>query len=215
MNNFSRICLFSSLTVGLSISALGAQSTMGAYAGVSVGESKFNASASELDSSLSSGGFTTSGSSVDEKDVGWKIFGGYQFNPNLAVEGGYVDLGKLSFKSTVTLPTPGTVSGDIKAKEGVFVDVLGIVPINDMFSLYGKVGAYNIKTEVSANYTAGTSMSDSARNSGYAYGLGGEMKFDDAMSARIEWQRFNKVGDSDKTLQGDIDLFSVAAVFKF
>src|SRR3954469_14589313 len=55
---------------------------LGFYAGASVGQSK-------SDCGGSSG-------SCDDKDTAYRIFGGYKFHPNIAVEGGYSPLGETS-----------------------------------------------------------------------------------------------------------------------
>src|SRR5262245_57423097 len=39
-------------------------------------------------------GFSVSNCNIEDKKTGWKVFVGYQFNPYVAVEGGYTDLGK-------------------------------------------------------------------------------------------------------------------------
>jgi len=59
----------------------------GFYVGASLGSASIQQSGSDPDL----GDFD-----IDENDFAWKIFGGYQFNPIFAVEGGYVDLGSPS-----------------------------------------------------------------------------------------------------------------------
>jgi hypothetical protein len=49
---------------------------------------------------------------VDDKDLNWKLYGGYNINRNLGIEAGYINLGKsiisstLSGNITATLPAP-------------------------------------------------------------------------------------------------------------
>src|SRR5258708_20896207 len=58
----------------------------GAYAGLSLGQSKAKDGCS---------GVTGTGVSCDDKDTAWKIFGGYQFMRYLGAEVAYTDFGKV------------------------------------------------------------------------------------------------------------------------
>ncbi len=61
--------------------------------------------------------------------VGLKAYGGYQFNPNFAVEGGIVDLGRSK-----------DIGGTAKAR-GAYVDAIGSVDVAPQWKLYGSAGA--------------------------------------------------------------------------
>lgn len=203
------------LTAGFS--PLASAADMGWYAGLSGGQSRADSDASELDSTFRSLGFTSS-STVDKTDAGWKLFAGYQFNPNFAVEGGYVDLGKFSFSTTVTAApagfTTGSLSGDVKTKNGLFLDAVGIIPLQNNFSLFGKLGIYSIKTELSASGPSG-SLTQSSTDSDLHWGIGAGYDFNKNVAARLEWERFNDVGNKDKTGEANVDLLSVGVVYKF
>src|SRR3990172_7235075 len=67
-------------------------SAQGFYIGGRVGQSSFDDDNAIPD-------LITSGT-VDDKDTGFKIFGGYQFNRNFGVELAWVDLGKASYSGT-------------------------------------------------------------------------------------------------------------------
>lgn len=69
------------------------------YLGASVGQSKIDAGNCDDvdDGSLIS-------CSVDDSDIGYKVYGGYQFTPHVAVEGGYVTLGE----TTITANSDGS-----------------------------------------------------------------------------------------------------------
>ncbi len=189
----------------------------GWYVGLSGGQSKAGTGGGELDSTFGSLGFTTS-SSMDETDTGWKLFAGYQFNPYFAVEGGYVDLGEFSFSTSVTAApagyTTGSLSGNVKTKNGFLVDAVGIWPVTDKVSVFGKLGAYSMKTELSASGSSG-SLSESSTDSDLHWGIGAGYDFDKNFGARLEWERFNDVGNKDKTGEMNVDLLSVGVVYKF
>lgn len=190
---------------------------MGWYLGANAGQSRFDASSGDLDSTWRSLGFTAS-SSVDDTDTGFKLFAGYKFMKYFAVEGGYVDLGKLTFSSNITAApagySTGSVSGDIKTKNGVFIDAVGIVPVTDAFSVFGRLGAYSIKAEFHASGPAG-SVDQNETGSDVHYGIGAGYNFTKNIGARLEWERFRNVGDESKTGEGDVDLWSVGLAYMF
>src|SRR5918999_616226 len=81
----------------------------------------------------------TGATSCDEKDTSWKIFGGYQFNRNLAIELGYINFGE----ATASGPTPPFGTTSVKFESTAFELVgVGSMPIADRFSIFGKLGLY-------------------------------------------------------------------------
>ena len=194
----------------------------GWYVGINAGQSKFDTSASKEQADLARLGITATGTTIDDTDTGWKLFAGYQFNPNFAVEGGYVDLGKVNFSTRVTAvgttPTNIALSGDVKTKNGLFIDAVGIVPLQNNFSLFGRLGIYSIKTEASGSASSGAvtaSASESSTDSDLHWGIGAGYDFTKNVGARLEWERFNNVGNKDKTGEANVDLLSVGIVYKF
>src|SRR5450830_811040 len=86
----------------------------GWYGGINIGQSRAKIDDARITSSLLGGGLTTTSINDNDRDTGYKLFGGYKINKNFAVEGGYFDLGRFGFMAT-TVP-PGTLSGTIKLK---------------------------------------------------------------------------------------------------
>lgn len=186
------------------------------YAGAGAGQSKFK----DSPTSCSDIGLDPGCSfSVDDKDTAWGVFGGYQFNPNGAVELGYVDLGKAKINNisgTVT-GIPVTGSGDFKAT-GVDVSLLGLLPFSNGFGGMARIGlmAWDAKASASASALGvSASVNDSATGTDLTYGLGLTYDFTKTVGGRLEWQRFKDVGDENKTGKTDIDLLSASVLFRF
>ncbi|MBV5276839.1 outer membrane beta-barrel protein, partial [bacterium] len=109
----------------------------GWYGGANLGQSQATIDDARITSGLLANGLTAGGINDINRDLGFKVFGGYQYNKYFAVEGGYFDLGQFGF-NTSTVPA-GTFSGEIKLK-GLNLDAVGILPITDKFSVFGRIG---------------------------------------------------------------------------
>ncbi len=189
----------------------------GWYLGGAVGQSKFDINRGEPAAGFTAAGLTTTGITTDENDTGWKLFGGYKINKYFGVEGTYVDLGKFSASTTITAGLPGVPLGftaSAKAKDGLYISAVGTWPVTTDFSVFGKLGVYSIKTTVTAS-VAGISVGDSSRDENVTLGAGVGYNFTKNLGIRGEWERFNKVGNKDKTGEADVDLLSIGLVYKF
>ena len=101
-------------------------STPGYYIGGNVGQSHL-----KDDSPL--------GTDTDRSDTGYKFYGGYQFNPNFALELGYTGLGKFE-----------APSGDVKAR-GLYLDAVGLVPLAPQWSALGRIGVVDTEAKISGS----------------------------------------------------------------
>lgn len=185
----------------------------GWYGGANIGQSRATIDDPKITSSLLTGGFTTSSITDDDRSTGYKIFGGYQFNKNFALEGGYFDLGKFGFTAT-TVPA-GTLSGNIKVR-GLNLDVVGILPITDKFSAFGRAGMNYADARDSFTGTGAvrvTNPNPSKRDTNYKVGLGLQYAFTESLAMRAEVERY-RINDAVGN-KGDIDLVSVGLVYRF
>jgi len=124
-------------TLAMIATPLALASPLGWYAGANIGQSRAKIADSQIANNLQSQGFTSSSLSNDSQGVGFKLFGGYQFNRNVALEGGYFNLGDFGYSAT-TVPT-GTRSATIML-QGLNIDAVGILPITHRFSAFGLLG---------------------------------------------------------------------------
>jgi len=186
----------------------------GWYGGINLGQSRAKIDDARIAGSVLDGGYNTTSISEDNRDTGYKIFGGYQFNRNFALEGGYFDLGKFGFKAntvtTVPPPSLGTLSGTVKFK-GLNLDAVGILPISEKFSAFGRVGL--IYAETRDSFTGSVNVNPSKRDTNYKYGLGLQYDFTQSLGMRVEAERY-RVNDAVGN-KGDVDLYSVGLVYRF
>ena len=139
---------------------------------------------------------------IDRRHVAGKVYGGWQFLPNFAVEGGYAHFGRARITG-VTIPGAVNIRG-----EGVFVDVVASVPVADRFSLLARAGVVHSRTKF--NPPAFSSARDSGTRA--KAGLGAEFAINPQLGLRAEWERYRFHMFSDRT---DVDLWSLGVRAKF
>ncbi|HEV3010285.1 MAG TPA: outer membrane beta-barrel protein [Burkholderiales bacterium] len=151
--------------------------------------------------------------SCDEKDTGWKVFAGYQFNRYIAAELGYADLGESS-ASGVVGPITARANFEVTAWELVAV---GSYPVMERLSLFGKLGLYRAETELTGSGTVGTlviPVSEKESNADVTFGFGVRFNITRNLGVRAEWQRYLDVGGDDVG-ESDVDFISLGVVFRF
>lgn len=144
-----------------------------------------------------------------------KLFGGGWFNDYLGIELGYANLGK----TTATITTTGIAStwaADISST-AVYEAILFRFKSSDTQSIQLKVGQYRANTNLSASVTGPGGLAAtkaSASNKGLLIGLGGSRKFSAHWSERMEFERFNGVGDMNIG-QENITVISASVAYEF
>ena len=184
----------------------------------SVGQSKFHgANEQTYDATLSNSGSVVQSSNLKDTDTGFKLLLGHQFSPNFALEGGYVNLGKSKFNAALN---DGNASANLKSYGGV-LDAVGILPLSNEFSVFGKGGLYVGKTSLNVSNSSAASASafsgtDSSWKTSLNYGAGVSYALNKNVSLRGEYERFSRVGDDASTGgKANVDLLSVGIAAKF
>ncbi|MDR0779826.1 MAG: outer membrane beta-barrel protein [Pseudomonadales bacterium] len=158
-----------------------------------VGQTNLDGSALTDDPSI-----TTTG--IDSSDTAWKLQLGYKVNKNFAVEGGYNGLG--SYTGTVTVIG---VNVGMKAELDAWnAAAVGILPLDDAFSLFAKLGVARLSASVKAS-AAGYSAADSTNATRANYGVGVNWDISQAFALRAEYEKF----------AADVGMWSIGAAFKF
>jgi OOP family OmpA-OmpF porin len=181
------------LAAALLVAAPAAAQDQGFYAGLSIGQSAAKDACDDL---------VGTGISCDDKDTAWRILGGYQFNRNFAVELGYTDLGEVTASF-------GTLRETISSTAFELVGV-GMLPVAERFSVYGKLGIYRASTEDETNF--GFSAKES--NTDITFGFGARFDITKNIAVRGEWQKYSDVGGPDIG-ESDVDVISIGVLFKF
>jgi OOP family OmpA-OmpF porin len=161
-------------------------------------------------------------SSLDDSDTGFGLAGGYQVNPWFAAELAYVDLGDISYEANGTV-TDGIDDFDAglgidQSASGPVFSLLGIWPIGERFSVFGRVGIALMSVDADASVSIdGESVSDSVGTdrSNMVYGIGGEFSLNERFGVRLGWDRYAEVGSDDLAGEVDIDLISLGLRYNF
>ncbi len=183
------------------------------YGGLSIGQSRAKIDEERITANLLGAGLTTTGMLKDEKDTAYKLFGGYQFNRNFALEAGYFNLGKFSFSST-TVPT-GTLDGRIKL-QGLNLDLVGTLPLTGRLSALGRFGVQVAQARDTFSSTGAVAVADpnpSKTAANYKLGAGLQYAFGPSWLVRAEAERY-RINDAVGN-RGDVNMLSVSLVFPF
>lgn len=184
----------------------------GWYAGANIGRST-----GDFERNNSIGPFVGAGYGAltyrdSDKDTGYKLYGGYRMSRNFALEGGYFNLGKFNYDYT-TSPF-GTFGGSNHA-HGLNLDLVGIVPLGDRFSVFGKVGAAYIDERTEFFRTGGPPVTGNHGDFHVRpkFGIGAQYQFTDRLSVRAELERY-RFNDPVRR-KSNIDMASVGLVYYF
>jgi uncharacterized repeat protein (TIGR01451 family) len=184
------------------------------YVGISAGVSNANYTANDLVTALPS--YTLNNVSVDDTDNGWKIYAGYEFTANIAVEVGYVDLGEVNseFGATIAPANLQTLLADAAAIHpymisGLTLAGVGSFDVTQTISVFGKIGVYDWDAEGNVK-EIGSGQLAKIDESGTDFMLGLGIKFDlySQFSVRAEWERYN----NDRN---DMNFYSVGIEYRF
>lgn len=213
-----RKTVITALLIGSSVVASNvmAADEAGWYAGASVGRSSVDIDTNKLVADAVAAGFATATATADTSGTAYKLFAGYKVNRNFAVEGGYTDLGSASLSMTTTGPV-ASVNGDYKATVWE-VNAVGILPINDSFSVFGKLGYHwdDVKTTVAAiSGGAGVTSNKDYSGNDFKFGVGAEYNINRNVGIRLEFERYSNVGNSSTSGGHDVDVASLGMAYRF
>jgi OOP family OmpA-OmpF porin len=152
------------------------------YAGINLGQAR------------ASGTLASGASSAT--DTAFSVLGGYPINQTWAAELQYVDLGRVAYSGSTNTATA----------TAFVLNALGMWPIDNTFSLFGKGGlAYSTVTSGGPQET---------NRMGIAIGFGGQYNVSNALGIRAGYDRY-QVGKSSDGNNGTYGVMSAGLVYKF
>jgi OOP family OmpA-OmpF porin len=152
---FKTVVRAACVSAAMSCLGAGAAHAEGLYVGASLATPHF--------------GDNIDGLSIGNSGVSGKLFGGYQLSRNFALEAGVADLGRISDDG-----------GSIKA-HGEYLDAVGLLPLNESWSLLGSVGVAHVNIDTSNGDDNGAALK---------LGLGAEYALNKSVALRGEYEAY-------------------------
>jgi OOP family OmpA-OmpF porin len=211
----SLIALATIATLGClgSTAALAQDTSSYYYGGVTLGQSRAKLDEERITAYQIGAGLTGTVTSRDERDTGYRLFVGRQFNRYIAVEAGFFNLGKFNFSSS-TVPA-GRLDGQMRFQGGN-VDLVGGLPITENLTAIARVGVQYAKTRDRFTGSGAVHVIDptpSKRDTDVKLGLGLEYAFSPSFSVRTEAERY-RMNDASGG-RGHVNMVSVSMLFPF
>ena len=167
-------------------------------------------------------------SSIDKENPGYSFYAGYRLNTHLAVEGGYMDLGKFRYQvqsnggfinaDNPAVTDPGMLFLSANSRTAGFaLSALGVLPLNYRWELFGRAGILLASNEITLFLTNGNvsrAGTDNGSSTDLLAGAGAEFTFAEIYTLRAEYQRVFDAGD-DTVVEGDQDLATVGVAVRF
>ncbi|MES3023110.1 MAG: porin family protein [Pseudomonadota bacterium] len=136
--------------------------------------------------------------------AGVKVFGGYDVTSQFGVEAGYSDFRKDDVSFNIgTVPNRAEIEG-----QSYYVAGKMTAPLNDKFSVFGKLGAAHNKASQRGNTPALTR--DTSKNELYA-GVGAQFNLSPRVALSLEYERFG----TKKDFGPKPDVITAAARYNF
>lgn len=141
---------------------------------------------------------------ADGYKAGGKLFGGVDFDKTWGLEAGYTRFGSASGDYRI-----GAVNGSVSSKgHALYLAGKATMPLNEQFSLFGKLGVARNKNEVSS--TAALYNYDESKTEGYG-AIGAQYNLSKEMALSLELERYGKSKDNG----AKANVVTVAARYNF
>jgi len=186
----------------------------GLYATVNIGVAKYDYD-------------TTGWTDVDDSDTAYSVGFGYEFNKYIAIEAGWLDIGKTSVSTSGTLTgtlygKPYTATGTVAAEaktDGFYLGPIVSLPITEKFKAYAKIGVYFWDSDLEASasgtityngvtYAANAKAQQSDSGNDLYFGIGVSYDIVKNITVRADLTRY-------EVMDENVDVIAVGVVFKF
>lgn len=143
------------------------------------------------------GSTANAGTSINNSDVAWKAFTGYQFNKYFGIEGAYINLGSYAASNGNTIEPAGWG-----------ISLIGTVPLGSNFSLLGRISEYRMRQKMNPTGVADNTWSPS-------FGAGLKYDFSPNFFGRAEYERIQSMGSNNSTIENNSNVYTLGLGYKF
>lgn len=162
--------------------------------------------------------------SIEDSDIGFQATFGYRFNRYFAAELSLAQLGETSAKASADMDfgdgvfRPSSARVGFKAG-GPLVSAIGILPVNDRFEVFGRVGYLftaaerNVSLRVDGDNAGFGALKGDSQD--VVYGIGGSFHINQVYSLRFEYMMFDELGEEQTSGTEDLNTYGVGFLVRF
>lgn len=173
------------------------------YAGIGGGATKMRGYCDAINANV---GFV---GSCDETTAGFKAFAGWKLHRNFGLEAGVANFGDARADGTLNgTPVIGRWQG-----YGVDLSAIGFLPLGSHFELFAKGGVAFWDIKSTTFNTASGEIND--RGFSGVLGAGGTWWLMPQVGLRLQYERFQHVGDDSVQVRSNVDFISLNVVGRF
>jgi OmpA-OmpF porin, OOP family len=187
------------------------------YVGATAGEAQHKQKTESFATQFLDLGYSASQTRTDNRGSAYRVFGGYQLHRYVAVEAGYVDLGKFNLTSTVV--PAGTLERRSSVK-GFDVGVVGLLPLTTKLVSFVRIGAFRSKRKEQLSASGSiellpTITDVNERQTKLTYGIGLTYDVTKNVGLRGEWNQYRRYNDALLETVSNINMVSLGLVYRF
>ncbi len=150
---------------------------------------------------------------VNNNPAAYKLQLGYQLDARWAIEGGYADLGQVSYNVTGTSAGIPFTAAEIARVKAWNINAIGKIPVNEHFSLLGKVGFSRVDVTNNATFPAvgvASWVNANTIKTGLTYGLAMHIEVNKQIFARADMDSYDT-----GVATGRINVWTLGLGYKF
>lgn len=171
-------------------------------------------------------GFTpqTTTGTFDAEDSSYGFVVGWRLTEHFAVEGGYLDLGDVTYRDRSTgtftnLPDPENWAQNVESStSGIALSALGIWPLSYRWEVYARAGILISNNTESVFITDGIgseSLRQSKSGADLLAGVGVSFSIVEIYNLRLEFGRVFDAGEDDTLDEADVDMAMLNVTVSF
>lgn len=199
----------------------------GLYIGGSVGRAQIGTNnalfQSEIASSVaSSGSLDFTKAALSKRSTAWWTYTGYMLGPYVGIEASYVHFGRLRNQVWGTYtPTGGTLESvhatTLLRSDGPALGFVFRLPLTDGLDLDFRLADYYGHTRLAYGLSAAqsTATRGTANSSSLLLGMGAAYTFAGHWSAKLDYMRIDRAGNSTTVVRYNIDMLAVGMSYTF
>jgi hypothetical protein len=203
---------------------------LGIYAGVSYAMVEKDSTRSDFEAEAlaiyNAFGFTpeTTSGSFDSKDSSYGFVVGWRLTEHIALEGGYMDLGDVTYRDRSTglrtgFPDPQNWAQNVECStSGIALSALGIWPLSYRWEVYARAGlliSNNTERVFITDGIGSESLRGTKSGADLLAGAGVSFSVVEIYNIRLEYGRVFDAGEEDTVDEADVDMATLNVSVSF